>query len=144
MTKEEIKERLLEAVKGGSHFADIKSVALFGSYVNGSPSEDSDVDVLIDFEPGIEEYLEVVSYEEFTSNKMIIDAVVRELEIIGEASNNLSEEFRERHPDIVWRRMKDMRNFLNHEYFGVNIKVVWDTCKEDLPKLSKLINDLLC
>jgi len=92
----------------------------------------------------IEEYLEVVSYEEFTSNKMIIDAVVRELEIIGEASNNLSEEFRERHPDIVWRRMKDMRNFLIHEYFGVNIKVVWDTCKEDLPKLSKLINDLLC
>ena len=92
----------------------------------------------------IEEYLEVVSYEEFTSNKMIIDAVVRELEIIGEASNNLSEEFRERHPDIVWRRMKDMRNFLIHEYFGVNIKVVWDTCREDLPKLSKLINDLLC
>jgi len=92
----------------------------------------------------IEEYLEVVSYEEFTSNKMIIDAVVRELEIIGEASNNLSEEFRERHPDIVWRRMKDMRNFLIHEYFGVNIKIVWDTCKEDLPKLSKLINDLLC
>jgi len=92
----------------------------------------------------IEEYLEVVSYEEFTSKKMIIDAVVRELEIIGEASNNLSEEFRERHPDIVWRRMKDMRNFLIHEYFGVNIKVVWDTCKEDLPKLSKLINDLLC
>jgi len=92
----------------------------------------------------IEEYLEVVSYEEFTSNKMIIDAVVRELEIIGEASNNLSEAFRERHPDIVWRRMKDMRNFLIHEYFGVNIKVVWDTCKEDLPKLSKLINDLLC
>ena len=92
----------------------------------------------------IEEYLEVVSYEEFTSKKMIIDAVVRELEIIGEASNNLSEAFRERHPDIVWRRMKDMRNFLIHEYFGVNIKVVWDTCKEDLPTLSKLINDLLC
>lgn len=92
----------------------------------------------------IEEYLEVVSYEEFTSKKMIIDAVVRELEIIGEASNNLSDAFRERHPDIVWRRMKDMRNFLIHEYFGVNTKVVWDTCKEDLPKLSKLINDLLC
>lgn len=91
----------------------------------------------------IGEYLEGVSYEEFTSNKMIIDAVVRELEITGEASNNLSEEFRERHPDIVWRRMKDMRNFLIHEYFGVNTKVIWDTCKEDLPKLSKLINDLL-
>lgn len=52
MTKEEIKERLLEAVKGGSHLADIKSVAIFGSYVNGQASEDSDIDVLIDFEPG--------------------------------------------------------------------------------------------
>lgn len=51
MTKEEIKERLLEAVKGGSHLADIKSVAIFGSYVNGQASEDSDIDVLIDFVP---------------------------------------------------------------------------------------------
>jgi len=72
----------------------------------------------------IEEYLEGVTYEQFVSSKMIIDAVVRELEIVGEASNNLSQEFRQDHPDIRWRRMKDMRNFLIHEYFGVNTKVV--------------------
>ncbi|MFX0210807.1 MAG: DUF86 domain-containing protein [Candidatus Hodarchaeota archaeon] len=87
----------------------------------------------------IESYLEGASYEEFTSNKMMIDAVVRELEIIGEATNNLSKEFRESHSDIVWRRMKDMRNFLIHEYFGVNTKVVWDTCKNDLPVLRLFI-----
>ncbi len=63
----------------------------------------------------IEEYLQGVSYDQFVSRKMMIDAVVRELEIIGEASNNLSEEFREQHSDIVWRRMTDMRNFLIHE-----------------------------
>ena len=89
-------------------------------------------------------YLEGVTYEQFISNKMMIDAVVRELEIIGEASNRLTEQFRHKHSDISWRRMKDMRNFLIHEYFGVNTKVVWDTCKEDLAKLNKLINHLLC
>jgi uncharacterized protein with HEPN domain len=87
----------------------------------------------------IQDYLEGLSYEQFESNKMAMDAVVRELEIIGEASNNLSADFRARHPDMLWRRMKDMRNFLIHEYFGVNAKVVWDTCKNDLPSLKGFI-----
>jgi uncharacterized protein with HEPN domain len=87
----------------------------------------------------IQDYLECLSYEQFESNKMAMDAVVRELEIIGEASNNLSADFRARHPDMLWRRMKDMRNFLIHEYFGVNAKVVWDTCKNDLPSLKGFI-----
>jgi uncharacterized protein with HEPN domain len=91
----------------------------------------------------IEEYLHGVSYNKFISNKMIIDPVVRELEIIGEASNNLSDELREEHADIFWRQIKDMRNFLIHEYFGVNEKVVWDTCKNDLPVLKKFISTVL-
>jgi len=74
---------------------------------------------------------------------MIIDAVVREPEIVGEASNKLSDEFRENHPEILLRKLKNMRNFLIYEYFGVNTKIVWDTCKEDLPKLKELIDDLL-
>jgi uncharacterized protein with HEPN domain len=91
----------------------------------------------------IEEYLEGIPYEQFTSSKMVIDAVVRELEIIGEASNNLSDEFRRQHTDVLWRRMKDMRNFLIHEYFGVNTKVVWDTCKNDLPQLKSFVEKFL-
>jgi len=91
----------------------------------------------------IEEYLKGASYEQFVSGKMMIDAVVRELEIIGEASNNLSDEFRRQHSDMLWRRMKDMRNFLIHEYFGVNTKVVWDTCKNDLPQLKSFIEKIL-
>lgn len=91
----------------------------------------------------IEEYLHGVSYGRFISNKMMIDAVVRELEIIGEASNNLSDDFREKHSDMFWRQMKDMRNFLIHEYFGVNTKVVWDTCKNDLPTLKQFISAIL-
>ena len=91
----------------------------------------------------IEEYLKDVSYDRFVSNKMIIDAVVRELEIIGEASNNLSDEFRKKYSGVLWRRMKDMRNFLIHEYFGVNTKVVWDTCKDDLPQLKSFMEKIL-
>jgi uncharacterized protein with HEPN domain len=91
----------------------------------------------------IEEYLSEVSYSRFKSSKMIIDAVVRELEIIGEASNNLSDDFREKYADVFWRQMKDMRNFLIHEYFGVNTKIVWDTCKNDLPVLKRFISTVL-
>ncbi len=91
----------------------------------------------------IEGYIDDVFYDNFACNKMMTDAVVRELEIIGEASNNLSEQFREKHSGIFWRQMKDMRNFLIHEYFGVNTKVVWDTCKNDLPPLKDFINTML-
>ena len=91
----------------------------------------------------IEEYIEGVTYEQFVSNKMLIDAVVRELEIVGEASNNLSQQFRQDHADIQWRRMKDMRNFLIHEYFGVNTKLVWHTCQNDIPVLKNFIEAAL-
>lgn len=91
----------------------------------------------------IGEYLHGVSYEAFTKNKMMADAVVRELEIIGEASNSLSQEFRERHKDVIWRQMKDTRNFLIHEYFGVNLKVVWDTCQDDLPRVKAFLDRVL-
>ncbi len=91
----------------------------------------------------IAEYIEGVAYEQFSTNKMMIDAVVRELEIIGEASNNLTEEFRQKYADMSWRRMKDMRNFLIHEYFGVNKRIVWDTCKNDLPRFGELVEAAL-
>lgn len=91
----------------------------------------------------IENYLGDVSYQEFTRNDMMVDAVVRELEIIGEAASNLSDGFKEQHPQFPLRESADMRNFLIHEYFGVNTKVVWDTCKIDLPELSEQVKELV-
>jgi len=91
----------------------------------------------------IEAYLQGATYKTFVANHMMVDAVVRQLEIIGEAASHLSAEFREQHANILWRRMTDMRNFLIHEYFGVNTKIVWDTCHSDLPQLKAFIQTVL-
>lgn len=91
----------------------------------------------------IKEFLGDMDYETFAKNKMAIDATVREIEIIGEASNNLSDNFKKSHPQIPFRDIIDMRNFVAHEYFGVNTQVVWDTCKNDLPELESIIQTIL-
>ena len=98
---------------------------------------------ILDAVEKIETYLGSQTYEFFSNNDMMIDAVVRELEIVGEATSHLSNQLRASHPEIPWRDAIDMRNFLIHGYFGVRTRVVWDTCKEDLPKLKKLIDDLI-
>ncbi len=98
---------------------------------------------ILDAVEKIETYLGSRTYEFFSNNDMMIDAVVRELEIVGEATSHLSNQLRASHPEIPWRDAIDMRNFLIHEYFGVRTHLVWDTCKEDLPKLKKLIDNLL-
>jgi len=91
----------------------------------------------------IEGYISGVNYDQFTSNSMMVDAVVRELAIIGEASNNLSDDFRQSHPDVPFRDIIDMRNILIHNYAGVNTKVVWDTCKNNLPELKSFVEEIL-
>ena len=91
----------------------------------------------------IESYISDVNYGQFVSNDMMVDAVLRELAVIGEATSKLSDDFRQRHTEMPFRDIIDMRNILIHNYTGVNYKIVWETCKEDLPKLKKLIDDLL-
>jgi len=91
----------------------------------------------------IDNYIAGASYNQFASNSMMVDAVVRQLEIIGEATNNLSSSFCRKHPDIPFRDIIDMRNVLIHDYAGVNPQIVWDTCQNDLPKLRSCITDIL-
>jgi len=91
----------------------------------------------------IEKYLGDTAFELFSQNDMMIDAVVRELEIIGEAARNLSDEFCEKHSQIWWSRIRGMRNVLIHEYFGIDLNIIWDTCKNNLPELKNFIKAVL-
>ena len=88
-------------------------------------------------------YTNGLDYSDFSKNHLVIDGVIRQLEIVGEASNNLSPDFLLLHPEIDLRDAIDMRNFLVHEYFGVRTKTVWDTCQDDLPKLKEMLLTLL-
>jgi len=91
----------------------------------------------------IEQFLDAIDYGEFQTNRMMVDAVAKELENIGEAANSVSDKFRLLHPEMPWDKMIDMRNFLVHEYFGIREDIVWDTCKNDLPKLKKQLVEIL-
>jgi uncharacterized protein with HEPN domain len=91
----------------------------------------------------IEEYLTGLTCGTFGERRMVVDAVVRELEIIGEAAGNVSETFRSEHPELPVQLMVGMRNRLIHEYFGVKTDVVWDTCMEDLPRLKEIVLSVL-
>ena len=80
----------------------------------------------------IRQYTEGFTLESFRGNTLVQDGVVRQLEIIGEASRMVSETTRKDHPDIPWYEIAGMRNRLIHEYFGVDLAVVWKTVTEDL------------
>ncbi len=87
----------------------------------------------------IENYTQGISFKKFLNNQMIIDAVIRNLEIIGEAAKNLSSETRHSRPDIPWEDIVGMRNKIAHEYFGVDIEIIWETIQESLPELKKMM-----
>ena len=74
-----------------------------------------------------------MDYESFTKDDKTVYAVIRAVEIIGEAAVNIPEETRAKYPNVPWREVKRMRNKLVHHYFGINMEVVWQTIQEDLP-----------
>lgn len=91
----------------------------------------------------IEKYVKNLNYKKFSKNLLVIDAVVRNFEVIGEATKNLSKEIKSLYPNIPWKEMAGMRNKVIHEYFGVNLKIIWKTIKERLPELRIKIEEIL-
>ena len=91
----------------------------------------------------IEDYVRGMTYEQFAKDRKTIDAVIRNLAIIGEAANNVPLEVRARLPDIPWDEMRRSRNIVVHVYFGVELPDVWRTVQEDLPPLKPQLSKLL-
>ncbi|MEM3415900.1 MAG: DUF86 domain-containing protein [Candidatus Micrarchaeaceae archaeon] len=84
-----------------------------------------------------------LSFEGFAKNITVQDAVIRRFAIIGEAANALPKDFTAKHKEIEWKKIIGMRNFLVHEYFEIDMRVVWDTIKQDIPKLKTEVTKML-
>ena len=84
-----------------------------------------------------------VTFEQFASNDEKVYAVVKSLEIIGEAANHLPEAFRVKHSEIEWKKLVAMRHELVHEYFGIDQEVVWSAVKDSIPQLAIKIAEII-
>jgi len=91
----------------------------------------------------IQQYTANLTFEDFAANSMVIDAVVRNFEIIGEAASHIPDDIQSTYSEVPWFEMKGMRNIMIHEYFRVDIKIVWITARESLPKLVSLIKRVI-
>ena len=109
-------------------------------------SERADVEFLADTKEAvlrINAYTQDLSYEQFLEDKKTQDAVVRNLEIIGEAAKNISEELKKKYPQIRWKELAGVRDKLIHHYFGVNFDIVWNIVKQELPELLSQLEEIL-
>ena len=91
----------------------------------------------------IEMFMKGISKENFHKNIQLQDALVRRIEIIGEAVKNLPKNFKDDHLDIPWIKIAGMRDKLTHNYFGVDLEIVWKTVNKDIPILKKYIQSTL-
>ena len=89
------------------------------------------------------DFIEGITYEDFLADDKTVYAVVRALEIVGEATKRIPQDVRDRYPQVPWRSMAGIRDKLIHDYVSVNLEVVWKTLTEDLPSLLPMIERVL-
>ncbi len=90
----------------------------------------------------IEQYISGMSFDMFSKDRKSVDAVVRNLEIIGEASNRLPADFKNSHSQIQWNKVVGLRHRIVHEYFGIDLQIVWQILQKDLPSLREAISQI--
>lgn len=91
----------------------------------------------------IEAYTQGVSFEQMQQQGMLVDAILHNLEIIGEAAKHVPDALRLRHPEVEWRKISGLRDIVAHEYFGISLEIVWDILQNKLPELRVQVTQML-
>ena len=91
----------------------------------------------------IEKYTKGLSADKLKKEDLVVDGIVRNLEIIGEAAKNMPQDIKKDHPDIEWKKIAGLRDILAHEYFAIDLEILWDIVKNKLPELKAKITILL-
>lgn len=84
-----------------------------------------------------------MDFEGFAGNEMVVDAVARNLGVIGEAARNVPDDIKQRHPEVPWSRMIGLRNLVVHEYFGIDLGIVWEIVRVNIPETRPMIEEIL-
>ena len=98
---------------------------------------------ILDSIAAIQTYTVGMDYSAFAQDRKTIDAVLRNITVIGEAANQVPDSVQTASPEVPWRDMRDMRNVVVHEYFGINRQILWDTIQTNLPPLIPQLQALL-
>ena len=98
---------------------------------------------IIDSVNDVELFTKNMDFESFAEDKKTINAVIRSIEVIGEATKTLPKSIRDQNPSIPWKKMAGMRDKMIHEYFGVDVEILWKVAKENMPSIKPLIQDVL-
>ena len=91
----------------------------------------------------VHEFLEGKTYEDLCKDKLLFFAVVKNIEIVGEAANNLTKELQAQHPEVHWKDVISMRHVLVHDYYNIDAKTAWQTAQDNLPSLRVQIANIL-
>jgi len=91
----------------------------------------------------IEQYIKNLSFDAFSDDQKSVDAVVRNLEIIGEAASRLPDEFKEKYSEIEWYKVVGLRHRIVHEYFGIDLEIIWQILNRDLPELRQKLTQIM-
>ena len=101
------------------------------------------IEDILDAMNKIFKYTEEMDKEEFKKNQLVIDAVLRNIEIVGEAANKVSNEMKSDYQDIPWSKMIGLRNIVIHDYFGVDLDIIWEVITVNLPETKPKIKEIL-